>query len=162
MSRLRLKYVHPFVDRHGRPRHYVRRKGYKLTPLPGIFGSEEFMAVYHAALAAMLPIELGAKKRSAPGSLSAAIAAYHGSLEFRALAPGTQAKHRGTLERFREAIGDKPARLLSRKYLIGGLGTMQPHAARNWLKALRSLMQYCVEHELIDEDPTLGIKIKLP
>src|SRR5262245_43880549 len=123
MSRLRLKYVHPFVDRHGRPRHYVRRKGYKLTPLPGIFGSEEFMAVYHAALAAMLPIELGAKKRSGPGSLSAAIAAYYGSLEFRALSPGTQAKIRSILERFRDRHGEKPVRLLPRKFIVHMLST---------------------------------------
>ena len=36
MSRLRLKYVHSFVDHDGGPRHYVRRKGYKLTSLPGV------------------------------------------------------------------------------------------------------------------------------
>jgi hypothetical protein len=92
MSRLRLKYVHSFVDHDGRPRHYVRRKGFKLTRLPLVYGSEEFMAAYHAALDAMTPVEIGAKKRSGPGSASAAIAAYFGSREFRGLAGGTQAK----------------------------------------------------------------------
>jgi integrase len=120
------------------------------------------MAAYQAALATITPVEIGAKKRSGPGSLSAAIAAYYGSLEFRALSPGTQAKTRATLERFREAHGNKPVRLLPRKFITHMLSTMQPHAARNWLKALRSLMQYCVAHEMIDEDPTFGIRTKVP
>jgi integrase len=128
MSRLRLKYVHSFVDHDGRPRHYFRRKGYKLTPLPGVFGSTEFMAA------------------------------------FRALNGGTPAKRRAILERFRDQHGDKPVRLLPRKFIVHMLdgNNMKPHAARNWLKAIRGLMQYCVAHEMISEDPTLGIKIKTP
>jgi integrase len=162
MSRLRLKYVHAFVDHDGRSRHYFRRKGFRLTPLPGIFGSVEFMAAYQAALAAAAPVEIGAKRRSGPGSLSAAIAAYYGSLEFRALTGGTPAKRRAILERFREAHGDKPVRLLPRKFIMHMLSTMKPHAARNWLKTIRALMQFCVAHELIGEDPTLGVKARTP
>jgi integrase len=162
MSRLRLKYVHSFVDHDGRPRHYVRRKGCKLTPLPGVYGSAEFMAAYHAACAAMAPVEIGAKRRSGPGSLSAAIAAYYGSLEFRALTGGTPAKRRAILETFRERHGDKPVRLLPRKFIVHMLSTMKPHTARNWLKTIRALMQFCVEHEMISDDPTLGVKARTP
>jgi hypothetical protein len=158
MSRLALRYVHAFVDHDGRPRHYFRRKGCKLTPLPGVPGSAEFMAAYQAALATVTPVEIGAKKRSGPGSLSAAIAAYYGSLEFRALSGGTPAKRRAILEHFRDQHGDKPVRLLPRKFIVHMLSTMKPHAARNWLKAVRALMQFCVEHEMIDDDPTLGVK----
>ena len=28
-------YVHAFIDRHGKPRFYFRRAGFKKTPLPG-------------------------------------------------------------------------------------------------------------------------------
>jgi integrase len=163
MSRLRLKYVHSFVDHDGRPRHYFRRKGYKPTSLRGVYGSEEFMAAYHVALDAVsLPIEIGAKKRSSPGSLSAAIAAYYGSLEFRVLTGGTPAKRRAILETFREQHGDKPVKLLPRKFIVHMLGTMKPHTARNWLKTIRALMQFCIAREMIGEDPTLGIKAKTP
>jgi integrase len=164
MTRFRLKYVHAFVDHDGRPRHYFRRKGFKRTPLPGIFGSAEFMAAYQAALdaAAVVPVQIGAKKRSGPGSLSAAIAAYYGSQDFRALNGGTPAKRRAILEAFREQHGDKPVRLLPRKFILHVLDGMKPHAARNWLKAVRALMQYCVAHEMIGEDPTLGIKTRVP
>jgi integrase len=162
MSRLRLKYVHSFVDHDGGPRHYFRRRGFRLTPLPGVYGSEEFMAAYHAACDAVTPVEIGANKRSGPGSLSAAIAAYYGSLEFRALTGGTPAKRRAILEIFREQHGDKPVRLLPRKFIADTLDSMKPHTARNWLKTIRALMQYCVEHEMIAADPTLGIKTKVP
>jgi integrase len=154
--------VHGFVDHDGGPRHYFRKKGFRLTPLPGVYGSEEFMAAYHAALAAATPVEIGAKKRSGPGSLSAAIAAYYGSLEFRALTGGTPAKRRAILETFREHHGDKPVRLLPRKFIVHELSKMKPHSARNWLKAVRALMQFCVEHEMIAADPTLGIKTRVP
>jgi hypothetical protein len=38
------------------------------------------------------------------------------------------------------------------------LSTMKPHTARNWLKAMRALMQFCLAHEMIAEDPTLGVR----
>ena len=37
-------YVHAFIDRHGRPRFYFRRAGFKKTPLPGLPWSPDFMA----------------------------------------------------------------------------------------------------------------------
>jgi hypothetical protein len=43
MSRLPLKYVHAFRDRHGHLRHYFRKQGRRI-PLPGLVGSSEFMA----------------------------------------------------------------------------------------------------------------------
>jgi hypothetical protein len=50
MTRVKLKYVHEFRDRHGHPRYYFRRAGFKRTPLPGLPGSDEFMRAYQAAL----------------------------------------------------------------------------------------------------------------
>jgi hypothetical protein len=43
------KYVHGFIDRHGRPRFYFRRAGFKKMPLPGLPWSPEFMAAYQDA-----------------------------------------------------------------------------------------------------------------
>ena len=37
-------------------RYYFRRRGTKAIPLPGLPGSEEFMAAYAAALAGLSPI----------------------------------------------------------------------------------------------------------
>jgi hypothetical protein len=49
MSRLPLKYVHAFRGRHSHRCHYFRKSG-RRVPLPGLVGSEEFMAAYQAAL----------------------------------------------------------------------------------------------------------------
>ena len=88
-----------------------------------------------------------------------AIIAYYTSLEFRSLAAGTQAMRRAILERFRAAHGDKPMALLPQKFIAHVLSTMKPFAARNWLKTIRHLMQFCVAQELCPADPTQGIKL---
>src|SRR5262249_25254978 len=159
MSRLRLPYVQAWVDDDGRARHYFRRKGCRRVHLPGLPGSPEFMAAYQSALDAAPPIEIG-KRRNPAGSLSAAIAAYYESLEFRALKGGTPAMRRAILERFREQHGGKPIKLLPPKFIAHTLSKMtQPHAARNWLKAVRHLMAFCVAQEMIAAHPTQGIKL---
>jgi hypothetical protein len=55
MALLKLKYVNSFANRDrkdGRLRYYFRRRGEKAIPLPGMPGSEDFMAAYAMALAA--------------------------------------------------------------------------------------------------------------
>jgi integrase len=95
MTRIKLRFVHAFRDRHGQVRHYFRRGG-KRIPLPGLPGSAGFMAAYEAALANMAARkEIGAS-RTKPGTVNAAIVGYYTSLAFRELAPGTQI---GTRER---------------------------------------------------------------
>jgi integrase len=52
------KYVQGFIDRHGKPRFYFRRPGFKSVPLPGLPWSPEFMAAYAEALAGQ-PLQPG-------------------------------------------------------------------------------------------------------
>ena len=158
MSKLRLKFIQAWVDRDGRAHHYFRRPGFPRLRLPGIVGSEEFMRAYQQALAAA-PVAIGASRRSGPGSVSAAIAGYYQSQAFRALKGGSPAMRRAILERFREAHGDKSIALLPRKFVVVLLDTMEPFAARNWLKAIRALMKHCTAHGLIKEDPTQGVRL---
>ena len=44
------KWVQTFVDRHGRQRRYLRRKGCPSIPLKGFIGSDEFDESYNKAL----------------------------------------------------------------------------------------------------------------
>ncbi|MDE2096301.1 MAG: tyrosine-type recombinase/integrase [Patescibacteria group bacterium] len=109
------------------------------------------MAAYNAAIGGYT---------SRPGAtVAAAVSAYyqHNSFSY-ALAPGTQASRRAILERFREGHGDKRIGALKRVHVATILGAMKPHAARNWLKALRGLMAFCLDTGWIEEDPTEGIK----
>jgi integrase len=158
MSTLRLKYVQAWIDRDGRVHRYFRRAGYQRIRLPGLPGSAEFMRAYEAALEApQAPI--GAAKRSRPGSLSAAIAGYYVSLEFRSQAVSTQKMRRCILERFRAEHGDKPLSLLPAKFIAHVLSRMKPRTARNWLQAIRHLMQFAVAQEMIAADVTQGFKL---
>ena len=63
------KFVQGFIDRHGKPRFYFRRAGFKKVPLPGLPWSPEFMAAYEVALAGQ-PVAIG-RARVLPGSIRA-------------------------------------------------------------------------------------------
>jgi hypothetical protein len=67
MSKIKLDFVQSFVDRHGKPRWYFRRRGCKRVPLPGLPGSAEFMQAYEAALAGIpQQVQVGTR-RMKPG-----------------------------------------------------------------------------------------------
>jgi hypothetical protein len=112
MTKIRLEFVQAFIDRHGRVRHYFRRRGFKRIPLPGRPGSEEFMAAYRQALGADAPrIEIAAS-RTIGGTVNSVVAAYldgspQSTSPFKTLAKETQRTRRHILERFREKHGDK-------------------------------------------------------
>ena len=164
MSRLRLKYVHAWVDqRHGqaRARYYFRRAGYPQMPLPSLPGSAEFIAAYQAALAGeALPRPSIGASRTKPGSIGALIAAYYGSAAFLSLKPATRTTYRGILERFRVAHGDKPAALITRQH-IGAMLAQRvetPAAANHWLRLMKALMAYAVDQEWRTDNPASGVK----
>jgi integrase/recombinase XerD len=159
----RLRFVNSFRDRHGRVRHYFRQPGHKAIALPGLPGSAEFMDSYQAALAGAggAPVEIGAS-RSKAGTVNAAIATYYRGKSFtEALAPATQRMRRNILERFRVEHGDKRIALLQRHHVVRLMETMKPHAQKNWLKTIRGLMAFAVADNMIANDPSEDIAIKV-
>src|SRR5215472_12777542 len=86
MARIRLRYVNGFANRArkgARIRYYFRRLGSKAIPLPGLPGSDEFMAAYAAAIST-LPTEtteIGAS-RTLPGTINALVVNYYKSHEW--------------------------------------------------------------------------------
>jgi hypothetical protein len=160
MTRLKLRHVHAFVDRHGRVRHYFRRRGAKQVPLPGLPGSAEFMAAYQAALAGVTApaVEIGAN-RTKPGTVDAAVVGYYQSLTFRELAPSTQRMRRQIIERFRVEHGAKQISTLPTRFLVLMLSRMKPAAARNCLKALRGLLDFAVAEGFRADNPAADIKL---
>jgi hypothetical protein len=109
-----------------------------------------------------VPVPIGASKRSKPGSISSAIAEYYGSQSFRSLGGGTPAKWRANLERFRERHGHMPLASLPKEFIVALLDTLPPHAALNWLKTFRHFFRWCLDRKLVRNDPTLGIRLKVP
>lgn len=162
MSVIRLKFVQAFRDVRGKRRHYYRRGGQRV-PLPGLPGSEEFMAAYAAAVARSSPVEIGAG-RTMPGTIAALVAAYYGSAKFKhEIKDNTRRTRRAVLERFREQYGDRPAAPLDAEGVRRVLAKIEkPHARANWLKGIRALMEFAIDVGLRRDDPTLGIKVKTP
>ena len=163
MARIKLKYVNAFANRgrkDERVRYYFRRRGGKAMPLPGLPGSEEFMAAYAAALAG-LPHEIGAS-RTLPGSINAVVN-YYRSDDWQKLAADTKKNRRRVIERFRAKHGDKRVALLQREHILGMLAAIErPSAKRHWLKAIRGLLRAAVP-TMRRDDPTEGIAgIKMP
>jgi hypothetical protein len=157
MTRIKLEFVHRYRDRHGKLRHYFRRRGFKKLVLPGLPGSAEFMAAYEQALAG-LPKEIGAD-RTRPGTVNAAIVGYYTCLAFREFSPSTQAKRRAILERFRNEHGDKRIALLPQHVLERMLNQIKkPATARHWLTALRGLLEFAQKEKFCATNPALGIK----
>jgi hypothetical protein len=76
-------YTHRITDRYGCLRFYFRKPGYPSVPLPGLYGSVEFIAAYQAAIAA-IPPPIGAA-RTIAGSINAVIVSYYQSAEFKGL-----------------------------------------------------------------------------
>jgi integrase len=157
--RLKLpRYVHGFVDRHGKPRFYFRRPGFETKPLRGTPYSPDFMSDYEAAAAGQpLPVAFG---RARPGTMNALALSYFASPAFRTLQQSTQRRYRQAIERLCRNHGDKRAADMRRDHVIGLMTRLadKPDAANGLRKVLRAMMKHAVEIGLRGDDPTRDVK----
>jgi len=159
MKRRHPKYTHAFVDRHGHARFYFRRAGYKSVTLPGLPWSPTFMATYEAALKDGGKIEIRAS-RTIPGTVNAALIAYYQSPVFTdALAKITQQNRRAILENFRRDHGDKRVGLMHAQALQAIMNHKTPASQRNFKKAMRGFLDFCMSQNMIKIDPLAGTKL---
>jgi integrase len=158
-------YVNGYIDRHGKPRWYFRRRGFKKVPLPGLPWSPEFMAAYEQALAGQ-SIEIGSK-RTKPGTMRALAVSYFNSMSFRSLRPSSQKVYRFLIDRFCEekgatgaAYGDLPAATMKREHIVKLMAARaeKPDSANGLRKVLRAMMQHAVEAGIRQDDPTRDVK----
>jgi len=158
MRTRRPKYTHGFIDRHGKPRFYLRRPGHKKVPLPGLPWSEPFMRAYQAALDADWgKREIGAK-RTVAGTVSAALVAYYQSRTFTDLAKLTQQNRRAILERFRAEHGHRPMPIPA-DVMQHIIDKKTPAAQRNFKNAMLGFLKYCRSHGMITNDPLANIEM---
>ncbi len=158
LTKLDLKHVHRFKDRHGKVRHYLRLPGCPSVSLPGAVGSAEFMQAYQQGLRTARPAQQA--PRTVAGSLDAVIVSFYASNHWTALRDTTQAHYRRAIEEFRSTHGALPVRLLDetgvRKMLEKKAG--RPAARNRRLRLLRLLLTHArVEMKLITTDPTRDI-----
>lgn len=160
MTKLMLRYVQSFEDRHGKQRYYFRRGSEKRTPLPGLPGSTEFMAAYQAALSGQGDRRQIGIERTKPGTFNALIVEYYTSAEFKTLAETTQSTYRGIIERFRAKNGDKHVSTLTTDAIQRMLDKQadRPVVANATLAMLRLLMRFAKSRRYRKDDPTIPLK----
>jgi integrase len=158
------KFVQAFIDRHGKPRFYFRRVGFKTVKLPGLPWSPEFMAAYELAMGGESAPRVDARRRTLPGTIEALVVTYYKSDEWQhGFAEDTRKSRRRIIEKFRAEHGDKRVALLREEHIRKMLSKIdRPVAKRNWLKAIRGLLRSAIP-AMRKDDPTVGISvIKLP
>ena len=149
-----LPFTKHYVDHNGHVRFYMRKKGVKAAPLPSLPWSPEFMAACEAALNGAWDVPSASKVVG--GTVGAAVICYLASKAFEALGERTRVERRRILERFRKEHGAKRIDMPTEALRII-LKDKRPAAQRNWKKALRGLVDYCIEVKLID--PLVSIKL---
>jgi integrase len=163
------RYVHAFIDRHGRSRFYLRRKGLPKIPLPGLPWSPEFMARYQEVMATEKSVVFQAgADRVVPRSIRALSIAYYDSAAFKALNPdSTQSVYRNIIDRFcretdREGqpYGDKSAIKIKSNHIekIMEARGAKPDSANGLRKVLREMMKVAKQLGWREDDPTQGVK----
>jgi integrase len=147
-------------DRHGTRRCRFRKGGVSIY-LNGTPWSPDFMLQYGKALDGAKPQtgNIGAG-RTKPGSFDALVVSYYRSPEFTGLAPSTRTLRRNILERFRAEHGSKPVRGLARRHIseIIGAKANAPEGANHLLKALRVILAFAVDMNMIESNPAAGVK----
>jgi integrase len=163
MTNFRLRYVKSYIDRHGKVRHYLRRPGMRPIALPGLPGSMEFMAAYSQGLAETPRVEVGASHTTA-GSVNAMVVGYMASAAFHNLSSGSKQQYRRILEGLRRDHGNRSIAALERKHVVMMLDAKAetPVAARDFLRCLRLLIAYAISIGVRQDDPTAGVRVKLP
>jgi integrase len=161
MTKISLRFVQAFTA-HGKPYYYFRKPGCARIKLPGLPGSAEFMDAYQAAIAASAPpSDIGAK-HSAPGTVTALVALFANSSQFKhEIAAETRRTMWAILQRFRDEHGSKRVAHLRREHVLAILDGRPPFAKRNWLRALRPLLDFAVSINMMTENPAKHIKAKV-
>src|SRR5260221_6057163 len=160
MTRIKLRYVSEYLDRHGKLRRYFRRRGGRSIALPGLPGSIEFMAAYQAALAVVSPPPPSPKHVIA-GSLAAVAATYLRSADFANLSPSSQRSYRVALKPILAAHGHRLVRELPKeaaRHIIEDIGALRPGMANLTRSVLSKVMAYAIETDIRADNPFAGLK----
>ncbi|MBC1183854.1 tyrosine-type recombinase/integrase [Brevundimonas sp. WCHBH090558] len=160
MATIELAYIQRFKDRHGRIRHYYRRKGYATIRLPGDPGSAEFMDAYAQAHGRAPKPDPATKVQ--PRSINHLMVEYYRSADFLDLESQTQKTYRNILDRFRTKYGARSAVSIEPQHLNAIFHQMadKPGAQRNLRKRLMKAFAVAVELGWRKDNPVRETKAR--
>ena len=138
-----------------------RRKGSPRIELTGVYGSDEFLAAYAAALHGG-EIEDSRPKIERPGNgtLAALIASYKQDAAFRDLRETTKAGYLSRLDTIQREHGARSVAGLNQERIETMLAAYddRPASKLDTLKKLRILIKHAMKKKWISGDPSTGIK----
>lgn len=150
----------PFVTRertrHGKLVFYYRQGKGARVRLPAI-NEPEFAEAYRAALAGEAP-----KVKAVPGagSLHWLVTRYRETGAYRSLSNATRRQRDNIFKGVLEKAGHVPFASITRKKIAEAREdrSATPAQARNFLDAMRGLFRWAMEAEIVQSDPTEGVK----
>ena len=157
-TRIKVKHLERWRDRHGTTRLYYRVGHGARTRLRGPQGSPEFWEDYRAA----------AKHESQAGdsyTLGWLIQQYYTSAAYKGMRASTRRVRKGILERFCEQHGHKRFAQLQPRHLrrIQDEKAHTPDAANSLMKALRQVFKFAVGQDHVESNPVVEIgRLKSP
>lgn len=161
MKKTAFPHAKRYTDARGKARWRYRRKGF-VKQLGTAYGSEDFKRRYSEAEAEFhgQRIDGAGASRTIPGSLSALVASYYRSPEWRGLSDSTKRTYRGPIEALRAKYGSQPVTAIRprhvRKILAQKADT--PAAANNLRKRFAQLLDHAISLDWIETNPVRSAK----
>lgn len=148
-----------YRDRHGTRRWRYRAKGFS-AELGTDYGSPDFVARYEAAQKQQKVEGHIGQDRTRPGSISALVASFYASPQYRALEPSTRKVYWRVIEKFRAEHGDKRAAHLERRHVMEIIAKRSdtPGAANFLLRMIRQLLDHAIDLEWRTDNPARLVK----
>ena len=146
-----------FTDVRGKQRLRFRKKGCNTAYPSSQPGTQEFLAEYQAFLNQNSPTR---ESRLSKDSVSAVVARFYGSTEFKVLAPGTQTAYRGIFERFRRNHGTKKIASIQTVHVNSLIDELadKPAAAKHFRLRLKALMDFAIGAGYRTDNPVVNAK----
>lgn len=159
MPRPRPPHLHRERTRHGEIAWYVRRDHGRRVRIRSAFDTPAFWQEYRDALEGRSPADR--KPKPAPHTLAWAIERYRRHSAWARLAPATRRQRENIYRAVVAAAGDKRLAAIDQKHIRDGRErrAAHPHAANNFLKAMRGLFGWALAEELVAADPTKGVPL---
>jgi integrase len=158
---IKFRYLVKDLDRHGNVRVYVRVPGRRKVRIRALFGTDDFILAYNAAVSE----HVTAPPRAKAGSFRHLCILYYGSSTFKRLDVATQSWRRRALDAIAEKHGPKPVAQMEARHIrmLRDERDDRPAAANKRLKALKALFAWACDErsDIARQNPTLTVH-KIP
>jgi integrase len=157
MPKPRPPHLHRQETRHGQVCWYVRRGHGLRIRIKADYGSEAFWAEYRAAVEGAQPTPEAAKAHT----LAWALDRYRNGSAWAGLSTATRRQRENIYFAVIKTAGTVLMRDITADTIRAGRERRadKPHAANNFLKAMRGFFGWAVETGLVRVDPTKGVKL---